>query len=279
MANCRNIPLGRPFGARTPVERGRRRAALALLVAGGALLGLGLALVLDRASLRDWALRLPGTTLARAAYALHAALDHTGAQAYEALLAALGVGLLTLAPLLLSRHRLALWIGAGLTLLIALGGGVGLLASAQRERDAGVVTYQRLSRRHQAEPVVSPKLPPAGGPHARQWQNCGVYDRAIPNEYAVHSLEHGAVWIAYRPDLAPAEIAALRALARQGDYRLLSPDPGLLSPIVVTAWGRQLLLDRADDPRLAAFLRRNAQDSRAPEPGGACAHGHGEPSR
>lgn len=62
------------------------------------------------------------------------------------------------------------------------------------------------------ESVNYPQVPPASGPHAPTWQNCGVYLEPIRDEAAVHSLEHGAIWIAYRPDLADIEVQQLRAM-------------------------------------------------------------------
>ena len=43
--------------------------------------------------------------------------------------------------------------------------------------------------------------PPIGGRHDAVWATCTgvVYPRALRNENAVHALEHGAVWITYRP--------------------------------------------------------------------------------
>ena len=53
------------------------------------------------------------------------------------------------------------------------------------------------------ESIVDYELrPPAGGIHNPVWWNCGFYDEAIPDENVVHDLEHGAVWLAYAPDLA-----------------------------------------------------------------------------
>lgn len=57
--------------------------------------------------------------------------------------------------------------------------------------------------------------PPTSGPHFPAWQNCGFYTEPIRDETAVHSLEHGAIWIAYDPDLDPVlvdEISTVVAL-------------------------------------------------------------------
>lgn len=121
--------------------------------------------------------------------------------------------------------------------------------------------------------------PPAGGLHNPSWQNCGIYDRPVLNEFAVHSLEHGAVWIAYRPDLPQTEIDALRRLVNDRRYTLLAPYDAapLSSPIVATAWGLQLELQNATDPRLGQFLTRYIQGSQTPEPGAICSAGFGTP--
>lgn len=143
---------------------------------------------------------------------------------------------------------------------------------------AGVQTFANLDRSHTSEPVTYAMDPPAGGPHRPAWQNCGVYTSPVPNENAVHSLEHGVIWITYQPELAAGELASLQTLTRQSSYRLLSPYPGLDSPIVVSAWGYQLKLDRADDPRLLDFIAKYEQNPFGPEPGASCAGGIGTPS-
>jgi hypothetical protein len=112
-----------------------------------------------------------------------------------------------------------------------------------------------------------------GGAHNVVWQNCGIYEAPIHNEHAVHSLEHGAVWITYRPGLAPDQVDRLRALASD-DFLLLSPYPGLAQPVVASAWNRQLPFERADDPGLAAFIGRFKNNPETtPEFGAPCAGG------
>jgi putative peptide zinc metalloprotease protein len=142
----------------------------------------------------------------------------------------------------------------------------------------GVQTYQVSQRSHVRHPVAYSQSPPVGGPHSPIWQNCGFYRTPIANERGVHSMEHGAVWITYRPDLPAGEVAALRVLAIRETYVLVSPYPGLPAPVVASAWGRQLRLTSAGDPRLDQFVRVFRLASSAPEHGGLCTRGLGTPS-
>lgn len=139
----------------------------------------------------------------------------------------------------------------------------------------GVVAWSGLSRNHSTDNLVYPMSPPVGGDHAPIWQTCGFYDQPVASPNAVHSLEHGAVWIAYRPDLTPAEIATLRTATT--NFVLTSPYPGLQSKVVVSAWERQLVLDSVSDPRLARFIATYVQGPQTPELGAACAGGTGTP--
>lgn len=125
--------------------------------------------------------------------------------------------------------------------------------------------------------VAYAQTPPAGGDHAPRWQNCGFYDQPIQNENAVHSQEHGAVWITYRPDLAAGQVDQIRQLARGQTYVLASSYPDLPAPVVASAWGTQLRLESADDPRLREFVRRFRQGPQTPEPGAVCTGGLGQP--
>ena len=98
-----------------------------------------------------------------------------------------------------------------------------------------------------------------------------VYDAPVRPENAVHSQEHGAVWITYQPDLAESDREALAELAVDQPYVLISPYPELEDPVVASAWGAQLRVDDVDDPRLQAFIDRYAGNG--PEPGAPCDNG------
>lgn len=113
-----------------------------------------------------------------------------------------------------------------------------------------------------------PGLAPAGGPHLLQPQRAGTYEQPIPDGNAVHSLEHGMVWISYRPDLiASAELELLQRTAKDyADDVMLSPRPGNNEPVNVVSWGRRLEVRRPfEQATLAEFIRTNR--NRSPEPG------------
>jgi hypothetical protein len=114
--------------------------------------------------------------------------------------------------------------------------------------------------------------PPAGGLHNPVWWNCGFYDEPIPDEHAVHDLEHGAVWLAYSDDLSDVDVEVIHDLARANEKVLAAPYPALTvgEAVVATAWARQLRLASVDDPRLAEFVERYQDGSQAPEGGAGC---------
>jgi hypothetical protein len=141
---------------------------------------------------------------------------------------------------------------------------------------SGVTSFKNLSRAHTGEPVNYPQTPPVGGPHAEMWQNCGFYSKPVLSENAVHSLEHGAVWITYSLDLPKEQVETIGSLAGQS-YVLASPYPGLPSPVVASAWGKQLKLDSPSDSRLERFVSAYRQGPQTPEPGAPCSGGVGSP--
>lgn len=123
--------------------------------------------------------------------------------------------------------------------------------------------------------VAYDHLPPFGGAHDAVWATCTgiVYPRAIRNENAVHSLEHGAVWITYDPNaLQPNQIESLAMLVDGQPYTMMSPYPGLDSPLSVQSWGHQLTLTDPSDPRLVEFIEKlRLNENTYPEPGASCA--------
>lgn len=118
-------------------------------------------------------------------------------------------------------------------------------------------------------------IPPAGGQHAELAHLCGLYRVPLTDEHAVKSMATGAVWVAYNPDLPAADIEALREEATGHLDVLFAPYPGLGDAVVLTAWERQLRLERADDPRIPFFIHVYQNSNRAPDVDEPCSIGVG----
>lgn len=143
----------------------------------------------------------------------------------------------------------------------------------------GLVQFPRPSRGHDDTLVFDASAaPPAGGEHYNIWQNCGIYTEPIQTGNAIHSMEHGAVWITYQPDLPADEVATLQQLVRGETFILLSPYEGQESAVVITAWGLQLQVDSASDGRIQEFIDRYRLGPQTPELGASCIQGVGVPA-
>lgn len=184
------------------------------------------------------------------------------------------------------RIRTVAIIGTACLVAVAIVSGAVFVVLSEQDRDRteeaaaqgpidGVEEFGQLSRDHVETAVDYPQTPPAGGEHNPTWINCGAYTEPVDPAQAVHSLEHGAVWITYRPGLPEAQLDRLTELAGDNDYVLLSPYEELRTPIAASAWGKQLAVDSADDPRLMRFVTKYQQGPQTPEPGAPCSGGAG----
>jgi hypothetical protein len=153
---------------------------------------------------------------------------------------------------------------------------IGVIAFIRLRPVEGTTEFGAQERGHDAETTfVNTGLPPVGGVHDPRWLNCGIYTEPVDTGPAVHSMEHGAVWITYDPDLPLEDVAVLQDMVRGESYLLLSPYPDLASDVVSTAWGAQLEPDSVSDVRLAQFIDRYRGGG--PEPGAPCTGGLGQP--
>ena len=184
------------------------------------------------------------------------------------------------------------WGSIGLSAIVALvaigivGFGIyEVLKSSETWKDqanaiSGIVNYNKTdpalvkSGQHQHGHIDYPTLQKAIS--QTHWQRCqgDVYPAQIANEHAVHALEHGAVWITYRPDLPKDQVEKLASKVRGNDFMFMSPYPGLDKPISLQAWGYQLKVENANDSRIDAFIKALRQNA-TQEPGAACSTASG----
>ena len=141
----------------------------------------------------------------------------------------------------------------------------------------GLTTYSNTAG-HVEGPVTYDQTPPVGGPHNAIWLNCGIYTQPVPNENAVHDLEHGAVWVTYDPSLPAESVTKLRD-RMPSTYTVLSPYPGLPGPIVLSAWNAQVTVSSVTDARISQFFAKYRNSGNAPEPGAPCTGGLDAPGK
>jgi myo-inositol-1-phosphate synthase len=140
----------------------------------------------------------------------------------------------------------------------------------------GIEVYPATTNKTLSGPIEYERTPPTNGNHDPLWQNCGFYERPIKDRHAVHSMDHGVVWITYRPNLPSGQVDKLRPYGEE-DYVIFSPYPGQDAPVTATSWRVQLELDGADDPRLREFVDGFRVSEIAPLSGNRCEGGVGNP--
>ncbi|MFE4206577.1 DUF3105 domain-containing protein [Streptomyces goshikiensis] len=161
-----------------------------------------------------------------------------------------------------------------------------LIDQKQQEKDAEAARkapvsgeqdwdVKKLGRNHVDTPVKYEMNPPVGGDHHPRWMNCNgdVYKNPVPEVNAVHSLEHGAVWVTYNEKAAKGDLDRLAETVGKTPYSLMSPVKEQTGAIMLSAWGKQLTVDSATDPRVAQFFTKYVQGPQTPEPGAACTNG------
>ena len=140
----------------------------------------------------------------------------------------------------------------------------------------GIEVYPATTNRTLEGAIEYEREPPTNGDHDPLWQNCGFYENPVKDRHAVHSMDHGVVWITYRPDLPIGQVDELRPYGRE-DYVIVSPYPGQEAPVIATSWRVQLELDGPDDPRLRRFVDQFRISEIAPLSGNRCTGGVGNP--
>ncbi|MFC8368552.1 DUF3105 domain-containing protein [Streptomyces sp. NPDC057238] len=191
------------------------------------------------------------------------------------------------------RRARILTIAASVVIVVGLVAGGVVLVQSQSDDDGSTAAGSKnsgkfvtgkdgvrkwegeLGRNHVTKAVDYPVSPPVGGDHNPVWMNCNgdVYTDEINNTNAVHSLEHGAVWVTYNASADKAAVDALAAKVKKTPYTLMSPVDGQKDPIMLSAWGHQRTVTGADDPDLDAFFEKFVQGEQTPEPGAACTNG------
>ena len=117
-------------------------------------------------------------------------------------------------------------------------------------------SYPEEGRNHVADGTkVNYKTnPPSSGDHYNEPANWGVYDHEIPDEATVHNLEHGGVWIAYKPEIDKTAKAKLIEITKSNGKVILTPRAKNDSPIALVSWGRVYKTDTLNEDMIKDFI-------------------------
>ncbi|QQG42436.1 MAG: DUF3105 domain-containing protein [Candidatus Giovannonibacteria bacterium] len=97
--------------------------------------------------------------------------------------------------------------------------------------------------------------PPSSGAHYAKSARWGVYDNALSDGNLVHNLEHGGVWISYRPSISADEIKKLKDLVRSYKSKvILTPREKNDSSIALVSWGRIHKIDSFNGEIIKNFI-------------------------
>jgi hypothetical protein len=166
----------------------------------------------------------------------------------------------------------------GLTTILVMAGSIAFLGAIAWQARPKTVSTSELRgvevplapASHITDPaglIIPEGEPPAGGPHFPTPLRAGKYDDPVQDGNAIHSLEHGMVWITYNKDMiSPKDLKTLEGIQSDNSRDvLLSPRPENRIAIGVVSWGRLLRLDAVDKKAIEDFIKVNRD--RSPEPG------------
>ncbi len=166
-----------------------------------------------------------------------------------------------------------------LLVILVVGGGIYWFIKRSREKIAErkiyAVFYQTQSRDHitigQGHPAYNSN-PPTSGPHYGNPAQKGIYKKELPDEQLIHNLEHGYIWISYRPSASSEIIRQLENFYGFSKKIIVEPRAANDKIISLVAWNwldkfdpaSGDSLDDAELKRIGDFI--DAYINRGPEP-------------
>ncbi|HEX9503447.1 MAG TPA: DUF3105 domain-containing protein [Patescibacteria group bacterium] len=129
-------------------------------------------------------------------------------------------------------------------------------------------TFPNLGQEHITQASTDHKPynsnPPTSGPHWPQPANWGAYSTTQADEQMVHNLEHGGIWISYKPGRVDKNtINLLNDFAKRYPLIIVEPRDKDDAAIALAAWTHLQNLDKYDEHAILEFI--NAYHNKGPE--------------
>lgn len=113
-------------------------------------------------------------------------------------------------------------------------------------------TYEDIGREHiglhDALPREYNSNPPSSGAHYASPANWQIYDYEVNDKIFIHNLEHGGIWIAYKPSLSSNVVSELTAIIKMfgGSKIVMAPRSGNDSDVALLSWAHVYKFDVSD---------------------------------
>ena len=160
----------------------------------------------------------------------------------------------------------------GILAVLVTGFFVVAIAVKEPEKPLPGVAHPDNGRKHVESKEYGGEEPPTSGDHASPlaWR---VYDQEVPDANVIHNMEHGGVYISYRPDLPKSEIEKIKALFSKPYSNpefspvkaIVAPRAKNKAPIVMSSWTRSQTFETFDEAKMIEYYLANIGNS--PEPG------------
>lgn len=160
----------------------------------------------------------------------------------------------------------------GILALMVIGFSVFAVINKEPEQPRPGVAHSDDGRKHVQSKEYGGEEPPTSGDHAEplEWQ---VYEQEIPDANAIHNMEHGGIYISYRPDLPKDQVDKIHALfSKPYSNPEFSPIKAIVAPrskneapIVMSSWTRSQSFDGFDEAKMIEYYLANI--GKSPEPG------------
>ncbi|OGE80761.1 MAG: hypothetical protein A3H72_02390 [Candidatus Doudnabacteria bacterium RIFCSPLOWO2_02_FULL_48_8] len=97
--------------------------------------------------------------------------------------------------------------------------------------------------------------PPTSGWHWPQPAAWGVYSSTLPDEQLIHNLEHGGIWISYKPGTVDqTTIDKLQDFTKRYRKVIIEPRETNEAPIAFCAWTRLQTFAQFDELAMIKFI-------------------------
>ena len=157
--------------------------------------------------------------------------------------------------------------------VLLIGGTIWLVKYLKKQQgDLPGQLFSEVSREHIASGAPHPPYnsnPPTSGHHYGQSAEWGIYKEQLPDEQLIHNLEHGGVWISYKPGISDDIVKKLEGMYEKYGKRkiIVTPRPENDIDIALAVWTRldKFNVSEYSDERVENFIQR-LKNKLGPEP-------------